>query len=416
MPGQYEFLQVLFISAAVGGLVGIEREMKVKVVAGVRTFSLTSMLGALSVYFSGAIDGGYLIMIAFTGVVFIALLMGVVKHYKLGDVGVTTLVAYMITFILGAMVGRGLYIEAIAGSVVVTGLLASKEYSKKFSETLSHREIINALQFGIIAFVLYPVVPDKTIDPYGVINPKILLLVTIIVTTIGFAGYIALKKIGYQRGLPLIGAIGGLFNSEATTSALAARMKGCIELYPLVLQGILLTNSVMLLRNLVIAGVVSLAVFKAMFYPQFIMVLACLLYYVLLKPGQRSGKIEIPVAMPFAIIPALIFASMFVLVSWGVNLVKDYGIGSVYLAALLGGLVSSAATTASFASLYATGNLDLGSASIACVVSAIGSTLNKVTIAWLTGSLGLSKRLVKPMLIIAAIGTLALLLKSLWGS
>lgn len=416
MPGQYEFLQVLLISVAVGGLVGIEREMKVKVVAGVRTFSLTSMLGALSVFLSESLNERYFVLAAFTGVIFITLLMGVVKHYKLRDIGVTTLVAYMITFVLGAMVGTGYYLEAIAGSVVVTGLLASKEYSRKFSETLTHGEIVNALQFGIIAFILYPIVPNRTIDPYGVINPKILLSVTIIVTTIGFAGYIALKKIGYQRGFPLIGAIGGLFNSEAATSALAARTRGSSELYSVVLQGILLTNSVMLLRNLVIAGVVSLAVFKAMFYPQFIMILVGLLYFVLLKPSPSPRKIDIPVMMPFAIIPALIFASMFVVVSWGVNLIKDFGIGSVYFAALLGGLVSSAATTASFASLYATGNLDLASAAIACVVSAIGSTLNKITISWLSGSHALSKKLVQPMSIIAGIGLIALLLKSLWVS
>jgi uncharacterized membrane protein (DUF4010 family) len=415
MTGQYEFLEVLLISAAVGGLVGIEREMKVKVVAGVRTFSLTAILGALSILLSEA-GVNSIPVVAFSGVIFIALLMGIVKHFKLGDIGVTTLVAYMITFTLGAMVGKGLFMEAIAGGVVVTGLLASKEYSKKLSETLTHSEIINALQFGILAFVLYPVVPDRTIDPLGVINPKILLMVTIIVTSIGFAGYIALKKVGYQHGLPLLGAIGGLFNSEATTGALAVRTRDSLELYPAVVRGILLTNSVMLMRNLVVASAVSIAVFKSMLYPQLVMILACLLYFTLLRPGKPTGGLEISVAMPFAITPALIFASMFVFVSWGVNYLKDFGVTSVYLTALLGGLVSSAATTASLASLYATGNLDLLSASTACVLSAVGSTLNKVTISWLTGSRGLSKMLLPPMVIVGGVGLLALILKILWRS
>lgn len=415
MVGQYEFLEVLLLSAAVGGLVGIEREMKVKVVAGVRTFSLTSILGALSILLS---DMGHeaIPTIAFVGVVLVALLMGVVKHFNLGDVGVTTLVAYMITFILGAMVGKGFFLEAIAGSLVVTGLLASKMYSRKISETLTHKEIINALQFGIIALVLYPVVPDRTIDPLGVINPKILLMVTIIVTSIGFAGYVAMKKVGYLYGLPLLGALGGLFNSEATTGALAARTKECRDIYSAVMRGILLTNAVMLLRNLVIASVVSIAVFQAMLYPQLLMVLTCLLYFALHRPGKTPAKIDLPVAMPFAIVPALIFASMFVFVSWGVNFLKDYSVTSIYLTAFLGGLVSSAATTASMASLYVTGNLDLTSASIASVVSAIGSTINKITISWIMGSRGLSMRLVPPMALVAVIGVIALILKVLWGS
>lgn len=415
MVVQYEFLEVLLISAAVGGLVGIEREMNVKVVAGVRTFSLTSIMGAFSIILS---DAGHeaIPTVAFVGVVLVALLMGVVKHFKLADIGVTTLVAYMITFLLGTMVGKGLFLEAIAGSLTVTGLLASKVYSRKISETLTHKEIINALQFGIIAFVLYPVVPDRTIDPLGVINPKILLMVTIIVTSIGFVGYVAMKKVGYLYGLPLLGALGGLFNSEATTGALAARTKECRDIYPAVMKGILLTNSVMLLRNLIVASAVSLAVFKAMLYPQLLMVLACLLYFLLYRSDKEPAKIDIPVAMPFAITPALIFASMFVVVSWGVNFLKDYSVTSIYITALLGGLVSSAATTASLASLYATGNLDLGSAAVASVVSAIGSTLNKVTISWIMGSKGLSMKLLPPMVIVAGVGVFALILKILWGS
>lgn len=408
------FLEVILISAAVGGLVGIERELKAKAIAGVRTFALTSMLGALSI-FLGENGYVYIPVIAFIGIIFITVFMGVVKHFKLGDVGVTTLIAYIITFILGAIVGKGFFLEAIAGSLAVTGLLASKKYSVKISETLSHKEIINALQFGIIAFVLYPVMPNRTIDPYGVINPKILLMVTIIVTSIGFVGYIALKKVGYLYGLPILGALGGLFNSEATTGALAARTRGFKETYPAVVKGILLTNSVMLLRNLVVASAVSIAVFKDMLYPQVLMVLACLLYFVLYRSEKVPRKIDLQVAMPFAITPALIFASMFVFVSWIVNLLKDYGLTSVYITAFLGGLVSSAATTASMASLYATGNLDLVSASTACVISAIGSTLNKVTISWLVGSKGLSLKLAPPMFIVSIVGLLALSLRMMWG-
>lgn len=392
---------------------GIERELKAKVVAGVRTFSLTSMLGAMSVFLGESLGERYFVLIAFVGVILITVLMGIVKHYILQDIGVTTLVAYMITFVLGAVVGKGFYIEAIAGSIVVTALLVSKEYSKKFSETLTHSEMVNALQFGIIAFVLYPVMPNETIDPYGVINPRILLFVTIVVTAIGFAGYLALKKVGYQWGLPLIGAIGGLFNSEATTSALSARLKGNRELFQPLVHGIVLTNSVMLLRNLVIAGVVSVSVFRGMLFPQLLMVLAGVAYLLTLRTRAVRGKIEVPVMMPFAILPALIFASMFVLVSWGVNFIKDFGLGSVYIAAVLGGLVSSAATTASFASLYATGNLDLATASAACVLSAVGSSLNKVTISWISGSQALSRYLILPMGLIALLGILSLLFRGL---
>ncbi|MDP6613277.1 MAG: DUF4010 domain-containing protein, partial [Candidatus Hydrothermarchaeota archaeon] len=84
----------------------------------------------------------------------------------------------------------------------------------------------------------------------------------------------------------------------------------------------------------------------------------------------------------------------------------------VYIAAIIGGLVSSAATTASFASLYATGNLDLTTASAACVVSAVGSTLNKITIRWINGTSALSRYLAVPTGLVAFLSLIDLLFKT----
>ena len=402
-----EFLKMLVISAAVGGLLGIEREKKTIAVAGMRTFMLASMFGTLSVFMADALGERYFIPIAFSGVILITLLAGIIKNYKLNDIGITTPIALLLAFLLGILVGKGYFLESLAGSVIITAVLVSKKYSVEFSEALTHQEIVNALEFGIIVFVLYPIVPDKTIVFF---NPKILVLVIILVASIGFAGFIALRRIGAERGLPVIGALGGLVNSEATTSALAARVKEDEELASPALLGVVLTNVVMLGRNLVIAGFISLAVLKQMLLPQLIMIAAGMLYSYFLKPKKGPKDVYISLESPFAILPAVKFAVLFSITSLVVNYLKDFGVGIVYGAAVLGGLVSSAAVTASLASLSAGNALDLGVAASGCVLSAVGSTFGKLIISRISGPAALTGELSKPMLVIIFIGLAALAL------
>lgn len=403
-----EFLKMLVISAAVGGLLGIERELKVKAVAGMRTFMLASMFGAFSVFVSEVFGERYFIFLAFAGIILITLLAGIVKNYKLDDIGVTTSVALLLAFLLGILVGKGYFLESLTGSVIITAILVSKRYSIKFSEALTHQEIVNALEFGIITFVLYPIAPDETV--IFNLNPKILVLVIILVTSIGFAGFIALRKAGAERGLLLIGALGGLVNSEATTSALAARAKEREELTSPALLGVVFANVAMLGRNLVIAGFISLAVLKLMLLPQLAMIATGIVYSYFLKPKKGSKDIQISLESPFAILPAVKFAALLSIISLAVNYLKNFGAGSIYIAAVLGGLVSSAAVTASLTSLGAVKALDLSVAATGCVLSAVGSAFGKLIIGRISGSPALTKELAKPLLATMFIGLAALAL------
>lgn len=402
-----EFLKMLVISAAVGGLLGIEREKKAMAVAGMRTFMLASMFGTFSVFIADTLGEMYFVPIAFSGIILITLLVGIIKNYKLNDIGITTPVALLLAFLLGILVGKGYFLESLAGSVIITAVLVSKRYSVEFSEALTHQEIVNALEFGIIVFVLYPIVPDRTVF---FLNPKILVLVVILVASIGFAGFIALRKIGAERGLPITGVLGGLVNSEATTSALAARVREKEELMSPALLGVVLTNVVMLGRNLVIAGFISLAVLKQMLLPQVAMIAAGMLYSYFLKPEKGPKDVQISLESPFAILPAVKFAALFSVTSLVVNYLKDFGAGGVYAAAVLGGVVSSAAVTASMASLGAVNALSINIAAAGCVLSAVGSAFGKLIISRVNGSPAFTNELSKLMLATALIGLVALAL------
>lgn len=406
---EMEFIKMIFVSAAVGGLIGIERELKVEVVAGMRTFMLVSLLGTLSVFLSD-IYGAVVLALAFSGVILVTILFGVVKNFKLGDIGVTTLLAFLITFILGVMVGLGHYLDSIAAGLVVTGILVSKKYSKEFSETLEPEEIINALEFGLIAFILYPLVPDEPIDPLNLINPRILILAVIVVASIGFGGFVALRRVGPDKGLPVIGALGGLVNSEFTASALSTRVGEKIEMLRPALLGIILANTVMLARNLILAGLISFEVFRLMLLPQLAMIFGGALYSQRIRPSEKPTT-ELSLESPFAIMPAVRFAVLFALVSFVIDYIQKFGVGGVYLASLLGGLVSSGAVTASMASLTVLGSINPSVAAFAIVVSSMGSVFVKMIIARAAGADQLTKELIKPSVLIVSLGFLLLFIQ-----
>ncbi len=401
-----EFLQMLIISALAGGLIGIERELGVKAVAGIRTFMLTSVLGTLSVMISLMLGSTYFIAVALLGVCLISVLIGAVKNYKLEDVGVTSPIAFILSFMLGVFVGMKYFLEAIAGSLLITGVLISKKYAQEFSKSLTQQEMLNALEFGIIAFILYPVAPERVIEPLG-INLKLLVLVIIIVSSIGFAGFLALRRVEAEKGLPIVGALGALVNSEATTSALASRAKEHAPLLGAASLGIVIANVVMLLRNLFVASIISVEVAKLMFAPITAMAAAGAAYSYFYRT-EGETKETITLELPFAILPAIKFAALFAAISLIVNYLKDFGSESVYFAALLGGFVSSLAVTASIAAMPALGSLDATTAAFACVISALGSALSKLLVSRVSGTRELANALTKPMLLAVLAGAAAL--------
>ncbi len=403
-----EFVYSLIISAFVGGLLGIERELKEEVVAGVRTFMLASILGMLSAHI-----GEYYLLTAFFAIILVSILLGHIKNYKLEDIGITTVVSFILAFVLGAMVGYGYYLQAVASSVVITTILVSKRFFIELSKTLTHAEIMNAMEFGMLVFIIYPLLPDKMF--FDIINPKKTVFIVIVVTSISFLAFLTLRKIG-SAGLAIVGALGGAINSEATTSELSSKAKVDYKLKNAAVLGIVASNTVMLIRNVVIASSIMLSAGILMAKINIVLAMVGAIYflylYLFVFKKEHVKGIELKLPMPFAIVPAIKFGIIFTIISIFVNLATKHGIGSMYITAFISGLVSSAAATASFISFAASGKIDTISAVSASIVACLGSSLSKIVISTINGDIDLSKRVAIPMVIktIAGIFLLVILI------
>lgn len=374
------FLGKLALAALIGILIGIEREHRrpeaVELIAGVRSFTIASIAGMISSYLGQMVNSGILLIsLAFFAV--IAVIYVYIKNVTLKQPGITGPIAFYCTFLLGVLINYELYLIAIVGAVVITLLLAEKRPLHSFATNLTDDEILSATRFLAVVFILYPIMPDELF--FGVINPRTILLIVIIVATVSFISFVVMKKMGTKRGIPLSGMLGGLVNSEATTGALAAMAKKRKELIDSSFVGIILCNAAMLIRNLVIAFIVdpSGRVLSLMVLPQLIITIFAV------APVIRARKTTpvseaIQLQSPFALFPAIKFAFGFAALSIVSRFANIWaGVAGVYATAL-GGFISSAVVTASAAALAVSHNISYSTAAITAILASIISIGNKI--------------------------------------
>lgn len=214
----------LAVALGIGLLLGLERERRKgsgpgRGYAGIRTFALVSLLGGIAM------------VVGDTAVVAVALgfvAAATVVAYALGDrtdPGLTTEVALLVAFLLGALAQREPELAAGLGVAVAILLAARESLRRLVSEALTEQEIHDGLLLGAAALVILPLVPDRTMGPFDAFNPFTLWRLVVVVMAIGAAGYVALRLLGPRLGLPLAGLASGFVSSAATIGSMGARAR-----------------------------------------------------------------------------------------------------------------------------------------------------------------------------------------------
>ncbi|VVB91078.1 Uncharacterised protein [uncultured archaeon] len=382
MTMNLDFFQKLVLAALIGILIGIEREHRrmegVELIAGVRTFTIASITGMVSAYLAITVDTRILLIsLAFFAIV--SAIYVYVKNVTLNQPGITGPIALFCTFLLGVFITHNQYLIAIAGAVVITLLLAEKRQLHSFATELTDIEIQSAVRFLAVVFILYPVTPDEQV--MGLINPRWVLLIVIVVATISFISFIVLKKFGTRYGLPLSGLLGGVVNSEATTGAIAAMAKNRSELVESSFTGIIMSNTSMLVRNLLIALIVDPGgrVFLLMVPAQIVITLFAVIALIKSRDGTPVTE-TIKLESPFALSSAVKFGFGFAALSIFMTFANRYaGAAGVYATAL-GGFISSAVVTASVVTLAVNGQVSPVTAAITALLAGIMSAGTKILI------------------------------------
>jgi len=415
-----DFLLKLGISMAIGGLIGLEREQHrdaETVVAGFRTYPLIAAAGFLFSFLEtdGHIASAVPIGLGIFGAVSLAYIY--IRH-SLRHTGFTSPIAILVTFIIGILVGYGHYVEAVAVGMAVTFVLLAKGRLHEFASAVTEADMMGALQFMLVAFILYPLVLDagplvvNGFDVSSVVSLPTVLLTVILVSMISFLSFLAIMYFGSSKGLAFSGLMGGLVNSEAA----AASLSGFGARHPAIerqaLAGILLANAGMLGRNVAIAGFSdpTLRVALVLALPATVMVALSVLWAWLAQDGPPAGKRHrLRIESPFGMRPAILLGVLIAFISIVVYSIARGPWGevgwAVYLTALLG-FVSSAAVSFSVGSLAFTGQISPMVAGEIATVACLVSTLNKLLIVRAT-SRELAGRSWKMLAALVAAGTAA---------
>jgi uncharacterized membrane protein (DUF4010 family) len=212
----------LAVALGIGLLIGAERERRKgegpsRSPAGIRTFTVASLAGAISLIVGGEV----LFAIAIAGVILLTTVA--YWHGDEDDPGLTTEIALIVTTLLG---GLSMQKPALAAGLAVTlaGLLAARSHLHHFVRSVvTEDELNDALILAGATLVILPLAPNRPMGPYGALNPHSIWILVILVMAIGAAGYLAVRMLGARVGLPIAGLASGFISSTATIGAMAAR-------------------------------------------------------------------------------------------------------------------------------------------------------------------------------------------------
>lgn len=351
------------VALAVGMLVGFERESANKDV-GTRTFGLAGLLGALSVFispgFSVASMGGVIALIVF---------MNGRSLLTNRSLEITTSMALLVTYSLGVLVGMGHTFTPVASAIVMTLLLAWKLELHRFAGGVSIDELRGAVLLGLIGLVIYPILPDRFLDPWGLVNIRQAWITVIVVAGIGFVNYVLLRFYG-TRGLYWTATLGGLVNSSAAVVELTSVVGGSVSR---VVAVVLLATIAMFIRNTLLLALFAPRALFAAIGPLLVMTSLTVLLLRIRVTKDQTGP-ELTLTSPISLSRVLWFGLVFVLIEalggFAQRAAGNYGFMAV---SVFSGFVSSASSTAAAANLAAGGKISADLAGTAGVLASMAS-------------------------------------------
>jgi uncharacterized membrane protein (DUF4010 family) len=397
-----------------GMLIGLERERtrgEERTFAGVRTFSLISLLGATSAYVATQLAIPWMV-----GLVFVAVVALVVAAYQVtarnGSIGATTEVSVLMTFLIGSLC---LWNEvAIAGAIAVATmlLLALKGWLHDLAQKIEPSDVSATLKFAIITLIILPLVPNTNFGPSGleVINPYKTWLMVVLIAGLNFAGYILVKVVGREHGLGITGLLGGLVSSTAVTLSFSQRSRSEPDLAPVLALAILLAWTVMFFRVVVEVGVVNLTLARTLAPGMVLMGVVSLgICYLLWRRGRSDEKAEVASGHnPFELGDAVKFGLLFAVVIFVASAAQRYfGDTGLYLAGALAGLTDVDAIALSMANLAQQDPAVAGAAARTIVIAVISNTLVKCGMAIWLGAPSMRRTMIPISVALAVTGGVA---------
>lgn len=325
-------LKYLSCALAIGLLIGMERGWQMREsapgtrVAGFRTFGLLGLTGGIA---------GILPLPVAAAVLLVAGAMLVLGYARasLSQTGqsATTALAGLLTLALGMLATTGYWLQALAAAAVTTLLLSMRERMHGWLKGMSPEEIEAVGRFALIALVILPLMPDRSLGPYDAWNPRQIWLVVVLVCALSFTGYVATRRVGATRGLLVTALSGAIVSSTAVTAAYARKLVAPSAIEGVLIAGIALATVTLFVRALVLSAILMPSVLPSLALVMVPAIIVALLLagLALRRMGQAGASEDVKLGNPLDFGPALILAGfvavLAVLARWARDRFGDAG-------------------------------------------------------------------------------------------
>lgn len=404
----------LVSAVAVGALIGAERERRkgegpARSPAGIRTFTITSVAGAVAFSL-----GGVVLLAVLTACV---AMMVAVSYWRSQDQdpGLTTEIVLVLTSLLCGMCMQAPQ-TAAAVAVAVTVLLYAKAWLHNLViSVISKDELDDALIFASATLVVLPLVPNRQMGPYLALNPHSLWIVIVLVMAISAAGYVAVRMFGVRFGLPLAGAISGFISSTATIGAMGSRARKSQDLLAACVAGAVLSTVATVAQMALVVAATSMPTLFSLWGPLLLAGGMAVTYGAIftLLAARNSGRDSAQTGGVFSLRTALAFGSILaVILVISAGLQERFGSAGVLLAAAVAGLVDTHAAAIAVATLVASGKVTAQDAVLPILAGLTSNTMTKIIMAATSGGWAFALRVVPGLVLVALaawVGTVAAL-------
>lgn len=408
---EHDLIFRVAVAVAAGLLIGMERGWQSRDahqgrrVAGIRTFALIALLGS---GWGLLLDQSRLLLLgfAFFGFAVVIAAAQVTKAIRLGDYGITTTIAALLTFVLGAAAAQGHVTFVASVAVIATTLLGVKPILHKWVSKLDQKDLYAVFQMLLISVVLLPVLPNQRYGPWGFFNPYEIWWMVVLIAAVSFSGYFAMKAAGPRRGIGLTAFFGGLVTSTAVTLNFSKIGRDSPKHSGVLTAGILIACGTMFPRTVLLAGVIYPPMMALLALPLGLMALFCFggAAYFWRSSNQEAEAGSEGLRNPFEIMTALKFGALLALVMFLVRALRDgFGDMGIYLVSVLSGITDVDTITLSMSRL-ASEDLAAEVAARAIVLASISSTLFKGLLAVFIARGKMAMRVAIPMSLSAVAG------------
>ena len=349
----------LVVALGIGLLIGAERERRkgegpARSSAGIRTFTVTSLVGAISFIVGSEV----LLAIATAGVITLTAI-GYWRSRN-DDPGLTTEIALVLTVLLG---GLSTQQPVLAGGLAVTVavLLASRTRLHRFVRSvLTEEELNDILIFAGATLVVLPLIPDRSMGPYGALNPHSIWILVVLVMAISGAGYIAVRLLGTRFGLPIAGLASGFISSTATIAAMGARVKTSADVMTAAVAGAVLSTIATIAQMAIVLGATSWPTLRVLSISLASAGLMAVIYgaiFTMRVLRQEAGG-EAEAGRAFNLTTTLIFGVTLSCIMLAAAALQEWlGENGIILAAALAGFVDTHSAAISVATLVGSGKM-----------------------------------------------------------